>query len=72
MDCLLSINFIQGHAPIVNRAGRTPKHLYILPGGVAEVFTSTPGKDIIVFGKRRGLCRLALETGCLQSVHNFT
>lgn len=28
-----------------------------------KVFTSTPGKDIIVFGKRRGLCRLALETG---------
>ena len=27
----------QGDSPIVNRAGRTPKHLYILPGGVAEV-----------------------------------
>ena len=47
----------------MNRAGRKPKHLYILPGGVAEVFTSTPGRDIIVFGQRRGLCRLALETG---------
>ena len=30
---------------------------------MAEVFTSTPGKDIIVFKDRKGLIKLSLETG---------
>lgn len=47
----------------VNSAGRKPKHLYILPGGVAEIFVSTPGKHAIVFKKRKGLCKLSIETG---------
>jgi diacylglycerol O-acyltransferase 2, plant len=46
----------------VNAAGRTPRHLYILPGGVAEIFLSTPGQHEIIT-KRKGLMRLALETG---------
>ena len=33
----------QGKAPVVNAAGRVPKHLYILPGGIAEIFVSQPG-----------------------------
>lgn len=37
--------------------------MYILPGGVAEIFVSTPGKHAIVFKDRRGLIKLALETG---------
>jgi diacylglycerol O-acyltransferase 2, plant len=37
--------------------------LFILPGGIAEVFTSTPGKHKIVFKKRRGLIKLAIECG---------
>jgi 2-acylglycerol O-acyltransferase 2 len=37
--------------------------LYILPGGVAEIFVSTPGKHCIIFKKRRGVIKLALETG---------
>ena len=34
-----------------------------MPGGIAEVFTSSPRKQIIVFKFRRGLIKLALETG---------
>jgi 2-acylglycerol O-acyltransferase 2 len=30
---------------------------------VAEIFTSTPGRHTIVFKKRKGLCRLSIETG---------
>lgn len=36
--------------------------MYILPGGVAEIFLSTPGKHEII-ANRKGLMRLALETG---------
>ncbi len=52
-----------GDCPPANRAGRKPKNMYILAGGLAEVFTSTPNRDIIVYRKRRGLCRLSIETG---------
>ena len=54
---------LQGKARSVNAAGRIPRHLYILPGGVAEIFTSTPGRHTIVFKKRRGIIRLSIETG---------
>lgn len=53
----------KGISPVVNAAGRTPRHLYILPGGVAEIFTSTVGRNAIVFKSRKGLARLSLETG---------
>ena len=53
----------QGISQACNAAGRKPRHLYILPGGVAEIFTSTPGRHTIVFKKRRGLVRLSIETG---------
>ena len=53
----------QGISKACNAAGRKPRHLYILPGGVAEIFTSTPGSHTIVFKKRRGLVRLSIETG---------
>ena len=53
----------QGKCESVNAAGRIPRHLYILPGGVAEIFLSTPGRHSIVFLKRRGLCKLSIETG---------
>jgi len=42
---------------------RRPRHLFLLPGGVAEVFESTVGHNAIVFKNRRGLVKLALETG---------
>jgi 2-acylglycerol O-acyltransferase 2 len=49
---------------MVNANGcRKPRHLYILPGGVAEIFVSTPGKHAIVFKSRKGLCKLSIETG---------
>lgn len=56
-------NGLAGKVECCNNAGRIPRHLFLLPGGIAEVFTSTPGKNIIVFSNRKGLCRLSLETG---------
>ena len=47
----------------MNAAGRKPRHLYILPGGIAEIFTSQLGKHTIVIQRRRGLMKLAIETG---------
>mmetsp|Transcript_19584 Transcript_19584/g.61572 ORF Transcript_19584/g.61572 Transcript_19584/m.61572 type:complete len:373 (+) Transcript_19584:118-1236(+) len=39
------------------------RHLYVTPGGLAEMMKAKRGADIVVWKKRRGLCRLALETG---------
>lgn len=39
------------------------RHLYILPGGIAEIFVSRPGRNCIVFKDRRGLVKLSIETG---------
>eukprot|EP01035_Chromulina_nebulosa_P017949 gene17949-23576_t len=52
---------VHGQVPCIK--GRIPRHLYILPGGIAEIFTSTPGKSTVVFSNRRGLVKLSLETG---------
>ena len=41
----------------------TGKNLYMLPGGLAEIFTARPGRNAAVFKRRRGLVRLSLETG---------
>ena len=60
---VLKQGLTKGEHAIVNSSGRRPRHLFVLPGGVAEVFTSTPGKNIIVFQGRRGLTRLSIETG---------
>jgi hypothetical protein len=55
-----------GRCPPVSAVGREcTKNLFILPGGIAEVFTSTPRKHAIVFKKRKGLIRLSLETGAM-------
>ena len=60
----LLAGLVEGKSVPVNRnGGRRPRNLYILPGGVAEVFVSTPGQHTIVFKHRRGLTRLSLETG---------
>lgn len=58
----LKEGLVEGKAPSVNAAGRKPRHLYILPGGVAEIFTSTPGRHAMVFQDRRGLIKLSIET----------
>lgn len=55
---------VQGKVPSVNRAGsRIPRHLFILPGGIAEIFTSKPKSHCIVFKSRKGLVKLSIETG---------
>lgn len=59
----LKNGLVHGKAPAANAAGRIPKNLYILPGGVAEIFTSKPGYNAIVFKSRRGLIKLSIETG---------
>ena len=40
------------------------KNLFILPGGVAEIFVSEPGTHTII-AKRHGLMKLALRTGAV-------
>lgn len=55
---------VDGISPSANAIGRKPRNLFILPGGVAEVFTSTPRRHAIVFQSRRGLIKLSIETGC--------
>ena len=51
---------------MVNRAGRKPPNsLFIFPGGIAEVFASSPGTNTIVMKKHKGLMKLSLETGAM-------
>lgn len=56
----LKEGLMEGKAVFV--PGRNPRHLFILPGGVAEIFTSTPKRHAIVFKNRRGLVKLSIET----------
>mmetsp|Transcript_23087 Transcript_23087/g.65049 ORF Transcript_23087/g.65049 Transcript_23087/m.65049 type:complete len:386 (-) Transcript_23087:58-1215(-) len=35
----------------------------IVPDGIAGIFKSTPGKDVLFLGKKRGLMRICLEEG---------
>ncbi|EOD34231.1 hypothetical protein EMIHUDRAFT_201911 [Emiliania huxleyi CCMP1516] len=51
----LKRNLTSGSGATFLRAKHPGRNLYMLPGGVAEIFTAQPA--------RRGLCRLALETG---------
>ena len=37
--------------------------MFILPGGIAEVYTSCPKTHVVVFKERKGLVRLTLEVG---------
>eukprot|EP00386_Alphamonas_edax_P003837 GDKI01011647.1.p1 GENE.GDKI01011647.1~~GDKI01011647.1.p1 ORF type:complete len:371 (+),score=26.05 GDKI01011647.1:43-1113(+) len=57
----LKDGLVEGKVPSV--PNRRPRHLYILPGGVAEIFRSKPGAHEIIFKHRKGLVRLAIETG---------
>jgi hypothetical protein len=50
------------HGDVQSAIERKPKHLFILPGGIAEIFVSRPQSHDIVFKSRRGICRLAIET----------
>lgn len=51
---------------------RFVKNLFILPGGIAEIFLSKPGSHDIVFKNRKGLVRLAIETNsCLCPCYVF-
>lgn len=62
---VLKRGLTRGDVECVNRnEGRRPKHLFLLPGGVAEVFESTVGKHAVIFKNRRGLIRLSLECSC--------
>jgi hypothetical protein len=46
-----------------NQFHKNTKHVFLLPGGIAEIYTSAPKKHIVVFKRRKGLCKLSLETG---------
>jgi hypothetical protein len=60
---LLRDGLVDGKCKSCNRVGRKPKHLFILPGGIAEIFTSTPGREAIILKSRKGLVKLSIETG---------
>jgi len=60
---VLKNGLMHGKHDIVNSSGRIPRHLFVMPGGVAEIFVSTPGKHTIIFRGRKGLTRLSVETG---------
>lgn len=47
---------------VLQRGLDAGKNLYILPGGVAEIFTSCPGQHVVVARGRHGLMKLALRT----------
>jgi hypothetical protein len=60
---ILKDGLAEGKCECVNaNNGRKPRHLYILPGGVAEIFLSKPGYHAIVFKPRKGVVKLSLET----------
>ncbi len=54
---------VDGRMVAANRVHRFPENLFILPGGIAEIFTATPGVDRVVLKGRTGLCRLSLQSG---------
>jgi 1-acyl-sn-glycerol-3-phosphate acyltransferase len=54
---------LHGISPVVNKnGGRKPKHLYILPGGIQEIYLSRPG-TFEICELNVGLIKLAMETG---------
>jgi len=59
----LKRNLTSGSGATFSRAKHPGRNLYMLPGGVAEIFTAQPARHVAVWKPRRGLCRLALETG---------
>jgi len=50
---------MDGKIRCCNAIGVKPKNLFMLSGGIAELFHSSPGTNTVVF--RKGLCRLSLE-----------
>jgi len=57
---------------VLKRGLTAGKNLYMLPGGLAEIFHAAPGTHAAVWRSRRGLVRLALETGArLTPVYVF-
>ena len=39
---------VDGRCACANAAGRKPRHLFVLGGGVAEIFLSEPGRNAMV------------------------
>ena len=60
---LLKRNLTSGSGATFGAARHPGRNCYMLPGGIAEIFTAAPGGHTVVWKARRGLCRLALETG---------
>lgn len=52
------------HREVLKRGLESGTNLYILPGGVAEIFVSEPGRHVVL-AKRHGLMKLALRTGAV-------
>mmetsp|Transcript_22835 Transcript_22835/g.46752 ORF Transcript_22835/g.46752 Transcript_22835/m.46752 type:complete len:214 (-) Transcript_22835:125-766(-) len=59
------------HRDVLRKGLDDGKNLYLLPGGVSEIFTSQPGTHVII-ARRAGLMKLALRTGaCLVPMYVF-
>lgn len=61
---VLKTGLMEGRVACIDpQTGRRPEGLFILPGGVAEIYISQPGRHAIFIKKRKGLMRLSIETG---------
>ena len=63
----LEEGLVEGKSPPCNRIGRKPKNLFLLPGGVAEIFEALPGRDAVFMKTRKvGGTRVSGLTGYLH------
>jgi hypothetical protein len=59
------------HRDVLRKGLESGRNLYILPGGVAEIFVSEPGRHAVL-ARRHGLMKLALRTGaCVVPMYVF-
>jgi len=66
MQVLSWVSAGSAHRDVLKRGMDRGKNLFVLPGGVAEIFTATrvSGSDPhVIIARRPGLMKLALRTG---------
>ncbi len=57
------LNNVSASYNVLKSALLADKNVYLLPDGIAGIYYSRPGQHAVVLKKRRGLFRLAMETG---------
>jgi 2-acylglycerol O-acyltransferase 2 len=63
VQCLRYLKFVPASYDLMKNAIHTYRSLVLFPGGVRETFMTSHKKEVIVIKKRKGVFRLALETG---------